>query len=103
MIVLNVTYRCRPGMRDEFLERIMTEGIDAASRAEAGNAKYDYYLPAEGGDELLLIEKWRDEAALSAHAETPHFKRLGEFKAEYVLETVIERYSAGPDSAERRG
>lgn len=57
MIVLNVTYRCKPELRDEFLEMILTEGIDAACRAEAGNIKYDYYLPAGGGDELLLVEK----------------------------------------------
>ena len=93
MIVLNVTYKCRPGMREEFLESIITEGIDDASRAEAGNIKYDYYLPFDGGDELLLVEKWRDEAALSAHSAAPHFARLGELKPIYVLETVVERYS----------
>ncbi|MBQ1520855.1 MAG: antibiotic biosynthesis monooxygenase [Clostridia bacterium] len=93
MIVLNVTYKCRPGMREEFLESIITEGIDDASRAEAGNIKYDYYLPFDGGDELLLVEKWRDEAALSAHSAAPHFARFGELKPIYVLETVVERYS----------
>ena len=80
-------------MREEFLESIITEGIDDASRAEAGNIKYDYYLPFDGGDELLLVEKWRDEAALSAHSAAPHFARLGELKPIYVLETVVERYS----------
>ena len=74
MIVLNVTYKCRPSKRDEFLERIRAEGVDSASCAEAGNIKYDYYVPAGGGDELLLVEKWRDEAALASHAAEPHFK-----------------------------
>ena len=92
MIVLNVTYRCRPGMRDEFLARIMTEGIDAASRAEAGNLKYDYYFPAKGGDELLLVEKWRDAEAVAFHGKQPHFAMLGQLKPEYVEETVIERF-----------
>ena len=94
MIVLNVTYKCRPDMREAFLEAILREGIDEASRAEAGNLKYDYYLPYDGGDELLLVEKWRDETALSAHGKTPHLLRLRELKAEYVTETVIERYEA---------
>ena len=35
MIVLNVTYRCKAGMREKFLEAIKAEGLDAASRAEA--------------------------------------------------------------------
>lgn len=93
MIVLNVTYKCLPEKRGEFLERIVAEGIDEASRGEEGNIQYDYFIPLDGGDELLLVEKWRDEAALSAHSAQPHFKRLGELKPVYVSETAIERYS----------
>jgi len=92
MIVLNVTYQCIPGMRDKFLEAIAAEGIAAASRAEAGNCKYDYYFPANGGDELLLVEKWQDAAALAAHRTLPHFARLGELKPVYVTDTVIELF-----------
>lgn len=92
MIVLNVTYKCRPGMREAFLEAIRAEGIDEASRSEAGNLKYDYYLPLGGGDELLLVEKWQDADALAAHGRQPHFLRLGALKAEYVNETVIEKF-----------
>ena len=93
MIVLNVSYKCRPGMRDEFLKKIRREGIDAASRAEAGNLKYDYYFPADGGDELLLVEKWRDADALAEHGRQPHFAKLGALKAEYVADTVIEKFA----------
>ena len=92
MIVLNVTYRCRPEMREAFLEMIMTEGIDVASRAEDGNEKYDYYTPADGSDDLLLVEKWRDADALARHVKQPHYARLGELKSEFVLETVIEKF-----------
>ena len=92
MIVLNVTYKCKPGMREKFLEAILREGIDEASRKEAGNLKYDYYVPFDGGDDLLLVEKWRGEAALKAHAETPHYAKLKELKPEFVTETVVERF-----------
>ncbi len=92
MIVLNVTYKCKPEMVPEFLEAIITEGIDEASRSEAGNIKYDYYIPADGSDELLLVEKWQDAEALAEHGKQPHFARLGALKPEFVLDTVIERY-----------
>ena len=95
MIVLNVTYRCRPDMRGEFLEAIMAEGIDAACRKEDGNIKYDYYYSADDSDELLLVEKWRDKEALDAHGKQPHFIRLGEIKTEYVSETLIDRFETG--------
>jgi len=92
MIVLNVTYKCHPGKRSEFLSTIKNENIDVASRAEAGNVKYDYYVSAEDADEILLLEKWKDAEAIDKHRETAHFKRLGELKADYVADTVIERY-----------
>lgn len=93
MIVLNVTYQCRPGLREAFLERILAEGVDAASRAEEGNLKYDYYLPFDDrADELLLVEKWRDAEALERHRGLPHFLRLSTFKGEYVTDTRVERF-----------
>ena len=92
MIVLNVTYRCKPGKREEFLGTIMAEGIDAASRAEEGNVKYDYYLSLDNDDEILLLEKWRDADAVSVHQGQAHFKRHGELKAEFVEETILEKY-----------
>lgn len=92
MIILNVTYKCKPGMREKFVEAIKAEGIDAASRAEAGNFKYDYYMSVDNSDELLLVEKWQDTEVLAAHGKQAHFARLGQIKAEYVEDTVIERY-----------
>ena len=79
-------------MREEFLEKIKAEGIDAASRAEAGNGKYDYYLSVDNCDELLLLEKWSDGNALAEHSRQPHFLRLGQLKPDYVLVTGIERF-----------
>ena len=92
MIVLNVTYKCKPDMQEEFLERIFSEGIDTASRAEEGNLKYDYYIPVDGSDDLLLVEKWRDAEAIAAHGRQPHLAKLQELKREYVTDTVIERF-----------
>ena len=92
MIVLNVTYNCSPEQRDAFLKKLNEEGLAAACRAEAGNIKYDYYLPADGSGELLLVEKWQDKEALKAHTKLPHFARIGEVKNEIGIETVIEKF-----------
>lgn len=94
MIILNVTYKCKPDMREEFLKAIMAEGIDVASRAEEGNIRYDYFTPVEGGDELFLLEIWHDAKAFAEHCKQPHFIRLGEIKSEFVADTIIDRYEA---------
>ena len=92
MLVFHVIFRCRPGMRESFLEKLRAEGIVAACRAEDGNIRYAYYLSAEDGDELLLIEMWRDMDALAAHARQAHMKRMDELKDEYAADMRIERY-----------
>lgn len=94
MIVLNVTFKCKPDMREKFLEALRAEGLDAACRAEEGNIKYDYYFPEDGSGDLFLVEKWRDMNALAFHAQTPHLKRIGEIKPEFVDDTIIEKYLA---------
>ena len=92
MIVLNVTYKCKTAKRDEYLEAIRRERIDKASRAEAGNLKYDYYISTEDTDEVLLIEKWKDAEAIEFHKNQEHFAKLGELKAEFVEETIIDKF-----------
>ena len=94
MLVFNVTFRCRPGMRDEFLEKIRAEGIQTASRAEAGNLQYDYFIPVDQNDDLFLVEKYRDEEAVAAHVRQAHVTRLVELKEQYVTDLILEKYES---------
>ncbi len=89
---VEVHYHVKPGMRQAFYEAIMAKGIAAASRAEEGNEKYDYYFSPDHENELLLLEIWRDAEAVRLHGESAHFKALGALKQKYVAETVIRRY-----------
>ena len=98
MIVLNVTYKCKPDMRSVFLSAITREGIDAASRAEAGNLKYEYYLSVAEPDELLLVEWWKDAQAVTEHGKQEHYAALGRLKADYVESTSIARYETQEQS-----
>lgn len=89
MLLLNVTYTMKPGMRDTFLKAVQAQGILDAVRREDGCLRYAYYLPAEEADTLLLVECWRDRAAQQAHLTTPHMTALGKIKAECVVDTQI--------------
>ncbi len=94
MLVFNVTFKCKSGMREKFLESIRAEGIDAASRAEAGNLAYDFYLSVGNGDDLFLVEKYKDDGAVMAHVKQPHVAKLVELRNEYVADVVMEKYEA---------
>ena len=93
MTVLNVTYAAQKDKLSSFLKTAKEEGLDAASRHEPGNLKYDFYFPDDGADELLLVEKWRDEEAFEQHKREPHFRRLGELKEAFGIETSMDIFS----------
>ena len=84
MLVFNVTFKCRPGMRDTFLEQIMS----------AGNLRYDYSVPVDHADELFLVEKYRDAGAVAEHVRQTHTAKLVELKEQYVSDMILEQYEA---------
>ncbi len=92
MLTFIVTYKCRPGMRDRFLETLKAEGIDAAARAEPGNLEYEFFLPVDRSSDLLLIEKYRDADAVAEHVRQMHVARMVELKNKYATDLIIEKY-----------
>lgn len=95
MLVFNVIFRCKPAMRETFTKMILAEGIADAARAEAGNLGYDFYAPVEGGDDLLLIEKYQDAAAVQEHVRQPHTAKLNALRETYVTDVIMEKFENG--------
>lgn len=89
MLLLNVTYTMKPGMRDTFLKEVQAQGILDAVRQEDGCLQYAYYLPAQEDNTLMLVERWRDRAAQQVHLTTPHMVALAKIKADCVVGTQI--------------
>ena len=67
-IIVTVRYTVKEGMRDTFYQQIVEKGIDTASRAEAGNYKYDYYYPTDSQNDLCLLEIWSSAQAQKSTA-----------------------------------
>lgn len=89
-ILLEVHYKTKPGMRDTFL----AEAVPCAdkSRAEEGNIIYDYFLNPQDENDILLVEKWRDDEALSLHYAAEHFAELGRIKEKYVDNVTVNKH-----------
>jgi len=88
-LLMVVTYTTKPGLRSAFHEVILKEGLQEASRLEAGNIAYDYFLSVDRPDELLLVEKWIDKEALTLHKTLPHFLRLQALKDEFIKSVSV--------------
>ena len=92
-LLLYVYYKVKEGKRDEFVRKIMEDGIDKASQLEAGNNFYEFSCPIDDSSILLLIESWDDSDALALHSKTEHFKKLTEYKNEYVESASVKKYN----------
>jgi len=92
MIILNVTYNIKPGMRESFVKALQENNIEECVSKEPGNLVYSFYLPINTKEEnqVFLLERYEDEDAFAFHKEQEHFKKLQEIKAKYVLSTDIQ-------------
>jgi len=92
MYQIYVVFKCVPGKREEYIERINKEGIADAVRKEDGCIRYDYYFSEKDPDEILLIEEWETQKHQQIHIEQPHMARLREMKPDYVLTTKLGEF-----------
>ena len=92
MYTIYVVFKCLPGKREAFVERVKEEGILDAVRAENGCHRYDYYFSVEDKNELLLIEAWETKHHQQIHIEQPHMARLRELKGDYIVSTTLGEF-----------
>ena len=83
-LMLSIYYTAKPGCREEFVRKIVTQGILDAIRAEEGCLQYDYYFSTDRENEVLLLERWASEAHQRAHMTQPHMTALRAIKEECI-------------------
>lgn len=92
MYNIYVVFKCLPGKREEFVQRVKDEGILAKIKAEDGFVRYDYYFTEADGNELLLIETWESYEHQQTHIAQPHMAKLRSFKGEYIESTTLGEF-----------
>ena len=91
-IILHVYYTCKPGMAQPFVKALKDSGAQAKVQAEDGCLQYDYHISCEAPDTVVLLEQWRDAAALEQHQKQPHMETIRALKADYVTDMKLERF-----------
>lgn len=73
-ITVVARWQVNGGALDEVLA-ILAE-LRPQSLEEPGCLGYEVYREVGGADTLLLVERYRDEAAIEAHRQTAHYRAL---------------------------
>ena len=92
MITVNLYYTGTDGSARAFAEEMVSSGTAAAIRAENGNLRYEYFFPMEDPETVLLIDQWRDQAAIDAHHASPMMAQIAALREKYDLHMKVERF-----------
>ncbi|MDD5863804.1 MAG: putative quinol monooxygenase [Firmicutes bacterium] len=95
-LTVNLYYTGFDGNARRFAEEMVSSGIVAAVRAEEGNERYAYFFPMEDPQTVLLIDQWKDQAALDAHHKSPMMAQIAQLREKYHLRLRVERYISEP-------
>ena len=91
--------------------KVLTDGVEAfrratranaeASRAEPGVVRFDVVQGVEDATRFVLVEVYRDAAAVAAHKETAHYARWRDEVAGLMAEprTSVKYVNVSPDDA----
>jgi quinol monooxygenase YgiN len=86
-----VRFKIKPGRNADF-EKVMAKLQSQLPSSEPGNVYYDLYLPAPDSQTYVLIEHYRDAAAVQAHGKDANTQAMAS-----ALKDLLD----GPPAAER--
>ena len=92
MITVNLYYTGTNGSARRFAEEMESSGTAAQIRAEEGNLRYEYFFPMNDSETVLLIDQWRDQAAIDAHHASPMMAEIARLRERYDLHMKVERF-----------
>ena len=91
-ITINIYYTGLNGNARKFAEEMIAKGVVEDIRAKDGNLQYEYLLPMEDQETILLIDKWKNQEALDLHHHSTVMKKILDLREKYDLHMRVERY-----------
>ena len=102
MITVNLYYKGQNGSARAFALEMESTGIADAIRKEEGNLRYQYFVPRDDPETILLVDSWKDQAAIDEHHAAPMMQQLAELREKYDLHMTVERFVSDEYDADRR-
>ena len=91
-ITINIYYNGKNGNAKKFAEEMLSSGIVDKIRAEKGNLRYEYFIPVDDAENVMLIDSWENQEALDIHHATPMMKEIISLREKYDLTMKVERF-----------
>lgn len=89
---VNIYYTGTCGNARKFAEEMKTSGLVDKVRAEKGNLRYEYFLPLDHPETVLLVDAWESEDALALHHKSPMMKEIAALREKYRLKMKVQKF-----------
>lgn len=91
-ITVNIYYKGENGSARRFAKEMETSGTADAIRAESGNLRYEYFLPMNDPETVLLIDSWKDHNSIDVHHSSKMMTTITKLREKYDLHMKVERF-----------
>ena len=85
MLALFVTVNVKPDQRERFLS-VIEDDATCSVREEPGCLRFEVLQDQRDAHTYYFFEVYRDQAALEAHRQTPHFARWSQATEQVLAE-----------------
>lgn len=92
MITMQLYYTGQNGNALKFAQEMEKDGIADKIRAAERNLAYRYYQSLTDPETILLVDSWKDQAALDDHHASPMMQDILDLRQKYQLNVQAERY-----------
>ena len=89
---VNIYYTGTDGNARKFAEEMKASGLMERIRAEKDNLRYEYFLPMDDPETVLLIDAWENEEALDFHHKSPMMKEIAALREKYHLKMRVQKF-----------
>ena len=89
---INIYYTGTDGNARKFAEEMTSSGLVEKIRAEKGNLRYEYFLPMDDSETVLLIDAWENEEALGFHHKSPMMSEIAALREKYHLKMRVQKF-----------
>lgn len=98
-ITVNIYYTGKNGSARQFAREMTDTGVVGRIRGEEGNLRYEYFLPMDDPETVLLIDSWTGQEAIDAHHASPMMAEITALREKYDLHMKVERYRTDEEGA----
>ena len=99
-ITVNLYYTGENGNALKFAQEMENSGTADAIRREEGNLRYEYFIPIQDQETVLLIDSWENQQALDVHHASPMMQTIAALRDKYDLHMRVERYVSDDEATQ---